>query len=346
MKIAVFNSKPYVQKFFNHVNKRYNFTLEYIEEHLCPDTAHLAAGYDAVCVFVNDTVDARTLAILKDNGVRLVALRCAGYNNVDLEAARHIGICIVRVPAYSPFAVAEHSIALMMALNRKIYKAHSRVREGNFSLEGLMGFDMHQTPVGIIGTGKIGQIVAKILHGFGCELYAYDPNGCAELEQYGVKFVTLDELYRQSYIISLHCPLTPHTYHMIDQQAIDKMRECVMIVNTSRGALIDTKAAIDGLKSGRIGYLGLDVYEEEDGMFFEDMSDKIIHDDTFARLMMFPNVLVTGHQAFYTYNAVKAIAETTMENIRNFENGKPQNTLTCVCHRPAISNTEPQPANS
>lgn len=337
MKIAVFNTKPYVEKFFDQANKRYNHELNYIEEHLCQTTAHLAAGHNVVCVFVNDCVDAPTLRILRDCGVELIALRCAGYNNVDLEAARENGICVVRVPAYSPYAVAEHTVALIMALNRKIYKAHSRVREGNFSLEGLMGFDMHGTPVGIIGTGKIGQVVAKILTGFGCELYAYDPNGCPDLEKMGVKFVSLDELYRQSYIISLHCPLTPQTFHLIDEKAIAKMRECVMLINTSRGALIDTKAAIEGLKSGRIGYLGLDVYEEEDSMFFEDMSDKIIQDDTFARLMMFPNVLVTGHQAFYTYNAVRSIAQTTLENITAYENKRPQNTLTCKC-MPQLAN--------
>ncbi len=333
MQITVYNSKPYVEKFFNHINKRHNHKLTYIDDHLSPDTAHLAAGSKVVCIFVNDCANAKTLKALKDNGVELIALRCAGYNNVDLEAAKALGLCVVRVPAYSPYAVAEHTIALIMALNRKIYKAHTRVREGNFSLEGLMGFDMHGTPAGVIGTGKIGQIVARILHGFGCELYAYDPTGSKELEELGVKFVSLDELYKKSYIISLHCPLTQDTHHLINENAIKKMRECVMIINTSRGSLIDTRAAIDGLKSGKIGYLGLDVYEEEDNIFFQDMSDQIIHDDVFARLMMFPNVLVTGHQGFYTYNAVKAIAETTLENISAFEKASPQNTLTCNCRK-------------
>ena len=331
MQITVYNTKPYVEKFFSHINKKYNHKLFFHNEQLNADTAHLAEGSNAVCIFVNDVADAKTLRKLKENGVNIVALRCAGYNNVDLEAAKNLGLCVVRVPAYSPFAVAEHTIALIMALNRKIYKAHSRVREGNFSLEGLMGFDMHGTPAGIIGTGKIGQNVARILHGFGCEIYAFDPNGNEELEKMGVKFVSLDELYRKSYIISLHCPLTENTYHMIDEKAIEQMRECVMIINTSRGALIDTVAAINGLKSGKIGYLGLDVYEEEENIFFQDMSDQIIHDDVFARLMMFPNVLITGHQAFYTYNAVKAIAETTLENISAVEKGYPQNTLTCNC---------------
>lgn len=333
MKITFFNSKPYVEKFFNHVNKNYNHNLVYLEDQLSVETAQLAAGSKAVCIFVNDFADARAIQTLKSNGTDLIALRCAGYNNVDLEAAKTLDMCVVRVPAYSPYAVAEHTIALMMALNRKIYRAHTRVREGNFSLEGLMGFDMHGTPAGIIGTGKIGQIVARILHGFGCEIYAYDPYGNKELEELGVKFVSLDELYKKSYIISLHCPLTKETHHLIDQQAIRKMRDCVMIINTSRGALIDTKAAIEGLKNGKVGYLGLDVYEEEDNMFFQDMSDQIIQDDVFARLMMFPNVLVTGHQGFYTYNAVRAIAQTTLENISAYEKGLPQNTLTCSCHK-------------
>ena len=331
MQIAVYNTKPYIRKFFTHINKKFNHELEFFDERLDADTAHMAAGKRAVCIFVNDTADAATLRQLKEVGVELIALRCAGYNNVDLEAAKELGLCVVRVPAYSPYAVAEHTVALMMALNRKIYRAHSRVREGNFSLEGLMGFDMNGTPAGIIGAGKIGQIVAKILNGFGCELYVFDPNENEDLAKMGVKFVDLDELYRKSYIISLHCPLTPKTKYLIDSEAISKMRDCVMLINTSRGALIDTKAAIDGLKSGKIGYLGLDVYEEEDGMFFEDLSDQIIHDDVFARLMMFPNVLITGHQAFYTFSAVKAIAETTLENISAYKKDKPQNILTCRC---------------
>ncbi len=331
MQIAVYNTKPYIEKFFTHLNRKFNHDLEFLTERLDAETAHLAAGKKAVCIFVNDCADAETLRVLKSVGVELIALRCAGYNNVDLEQAKQLGLCVVRVPAYSPYAVAEHTVALMMALNRKIYRAHGRVREGNFSLEGLMGFDMHGTPAGIIGAGKIGRVVAKILNGFGCELYVYDPNKNEELAAMGVNFVDLDELYRKSYIISLHCPLTPQTNHLIDAEAINKMRDCVMLINTSRGGLIDTMAAIDGLKSGKIGYLGLDVYEEEDGMFFEDLSDQIIQDDIFARLLMFPNVLITGHQAFYTFNAVKAIAETTLENMECFEKERPQNILTCRC---------------
>ena len=331
MQIAVYNNKPYVEKFFTHLNRKHNHDLVFFDERLDEDTAHLAAGRKVVCIFVNDCCDRATLERLKSVGVELVALRCAGYNNVDLEAAKELDLCVVRVPAYSPYAVAEHTVALMMALNRKIYRAHPRVREGNFSLEGLMGFDMNGTPAGIIGAGKIGQVVAKILNGFGCDLYVYDPNENEDLAKMGVNFVDLDELYRKSYIISLHCPLTPHTHHLIDAEAINRMRDCVMLINTSRGALIDTKAVIDGLKNGKIGYLGLDVYEEEEGMFFEDMSGQIIQDDVFARLLMFPNVLITGHQAFYTYNAVKSIAETTLDNITAFENEKPQNILTCRC---------------
>lgn len=329
MKITFYNTKPYVEEFFTRVNASFGHDLVFMEEHLTPETVPLAKGSKAICIFVNDITDAALLEQLKDIGVELIALRCAGFNNVDLEAADKLGICVVRVPAYSPYAVAEHTVGLILALNRRIYRAHTRVREGNFSLDGLMGFDLKGTPVGIIGTGKIGEIVSTILKGFGCDLYAFDPNENPECVKLGVNYVELDDIYRKCYIISLHCPLIPQTHHLIDDGAIEKMRDCVMLINTSRGALIDTIAAIKGLKSGKIGYLGLDVYEEEGDLFFEDLSNKIIQDDVFARLLMFPNVIVTGHQAFFTHNAVQAIAETTLSNIAAYERGECQNILTC-----------------
>lgn len=329
MKVTVFNTKPYVERFFTRANSQFNHELVFLDEHLTSDSTVLAKGSKGICIFVNDTTDITILEQLKEIGVELITLRCAGFNNVDLEAAEKLGLCVVRVPAYSPYAVAEHAVGLILALNRRIYRAHTRVREGNFSLEGLMGFDLHGTTVGIIGTGKIGEIVSKILSGFGCDLYAFDPNQSPECLKLGVKYVSLEEIFERCYVISLHCPLIPQTHHLIDDKAIEKMQDCVMLINTSRGALIDTKAVIKGLKSGRIGYLGLDVYEEEGDIFFKDLSNKIIQDDVFARLLMFPNVVVTGHQAFFTDNAVQAIAETTLSNITAYENGIYQNALTC-----------------
>lgn len=329
MKVTVFNTKPYVKRFFTRENAKFGHELVFLDEHLNLNTTSHAKGSKAICIFVNDTTDADVLGRLKGVGIELIALRCAGFNNVDLEAAEKLRICVVRVPAYSPYAVAEHTVGLILALNRRIYRAHTRVREGNFSLEGLMGFDLNGTTVGIVGTGKIGEIVATILNGFGCDLYAYDPNENPQCLRLGVKYVSLQEIFKLCYIITLHCPLIPQTHHLIDQKAIEQMQDCVMLINTSRGALIDTKAVIEGLKSGRIGYLGLDVYEEEGDIFFEDLSNTIIQDDIFARLLMFPNVIVTGHQAFFTHNAVQAIAETTLSNITAYETGICQNVLTC-----------------
>ncbi|HOK94954.1 MAG TPA: 2-hydroxyacid dehydrogenase [Anaerohalosphaeraceae bacterium] len=329
MQVAVYSTKPYVEDFFKRANQQCGHKLVFLQEPLTIDTVPLAKGSQAVCIFVNDTADAAVLMKLKEAGIKLVALRCAGFNNVDIEAAQRLGLCVVRVPAYSPYAVAEHTVALMLALNRRIHRAHWRVREGNFSLDGLMGFDLHGSSVGIIGTGRIGEVVAQILHGFGCRLYAYDVNRNPACEKLGVQYAELDAIYRTCSIITLHCPLVPQTYHLIDKAAIDKMQDCVMLINTSRGALIDTKAVIDGLKSRRIGYLGLDVYEEEGDLFFQDLSDQIIQDDVFARLLMFPNVIITGHQAFFTHNALQAIAHTTLSNITAYEKGNCQNILTC-----------------
>lgn len=319
MRIAFFNTKRYDQIYFDLVNKNYGFELVYFETRLTPETANLASGFDSVCVFVNDILSKKTLETLQKKGIKLIALRCAGFNNVDLVTAKELNLTVVRVPAYSPHAVAEHTIALLLGINRKLHRAYYRVREGNFALDGLIGFDIFGLTAGIIGTGKIGEIVASILKGFGCNLLAFDIYKNPSCEKIGVKYVELHELYAQSDIISLHCPLTPDTHHIINSKAMSQMRDGVTIVNTSRGALIDTKAVIHGLKSGRIGYLALDVYEEEGDLFFEDLSTQVIQDDVFARLLTFPNVFITGHQAFFTKNALQNIAEKTLQNIRQFQ---------------------------
>ncbi len=322
MKVAVFSTKPYDRFFFESVNQKYNHDLRFFSPNLDAQTVSLAAEYSAVCVFVNDHLDRAILEVLAKQGTRLVALRCAGYNNVDLQAAEKLGIAVVRVPAYSPYAVAEHTIALILTLNRKIHRAYYRIREGNFSLNGLLGFDLHNRTVGIIGTGKIGRITGQILHGFGCHILAYDLDPNQEFSEKYAKYVSLAELFDKSDIISLHCPLTLETDHLINENAIASMKPGVMLVNTSRGGLVDTKAVIRGLKSKQIGYLALDVYEQEADLFFEDLSGEIIQDDLFERLLTFPNVIITGHQAFFTEDALHSIAETTLSNIKNIEQGK------------------------
>lgn len=319
MQVAVFGTKPYDRTFLEAVNSQYNHELHFFRPNLDMETASLAKGFPAVCVFVNDKLDRAILEILATQGTGLIALRCAGYNNVDLDAAAELGLIVVRVPAYSPYAVAEHAIALMLILNRKIHRAYYRVREGNFALNGLLGFDLHHRTVGIVGTGKIGRILGQILHGFGCKLLAYDLYPQAEFGEKYVKYVSFEQLLAESDIISLHCPLTSETHHLIDEKAIAKVKPGVMLINTSRGGLIDTKAVIQGLKSRQIGYLALDVYEGEREIFFEDLSGEIIQDDLFQRLITFPNVIITGHQAFFTREALTNIAETTLANIRDFE---------------------------
>jgi D-lactate dehydrogenase len=316
--IAVFSSREWVRDAFDKENESYRFDITYLESRLNVNTCVMADGYDAVCVFVNDTVDAAVLKRLKSGGVKLVALRCAGFNNVDIDRARSLGIGVVRVPAYSPYAVAEHTAGMILTLNRKYHKAYNRVREANFALDGLMGFDLHGKTTGVVGTGKIGGIFARLMQGFGMNIVAYDKYPDKELSQAGIEYVELDTLYAQSDVISLHCPLTPDTYHLIDAAAIERMRDGVMIVNTSRGPLIDTKAVIGGLKSRKVGSLGIDVYEEEQELFFEDLSQEIIQDDVFARLQTFPNVLITAHQAFFTKEAVANISETTFANIKDY----------------------------
>jgi D-lactate dehydrogenase len=323
MKVAVFSTKAYDRRFLEAANADRRHELLFFEARLTADTAVLATGFPAVCAFVNDQLDEKTLKALAEQETRLIALRSAGFNHVDLTAATELGLTIVRVPAYSPYAVAEHAIGLILTLNRKIHRAYNRVREGNFSLDGLLGFDLHGKTVGIVGTGKIGVIVAQILKGFGCQLLTYDLYPNPECEALGTKYVELPELFAGSDIITLHCPLTPETYHLINDQALEQMKPGVMLINTSRGALVDTEAVIGALKSRKIGYLGLDVYEQESDLFFEDLSEEVIQDDVFQRLLTFPNVLITGHQAFFTENALKNIAETTLSNITDIEQGRP-----------------------
>lgn len=318
MRIAVFSAKPYDRTFLTRANANQRHTLSFFEARLTEDTATLANDYDAVCAFVNDCLDAAVLQQLHDGGIRLVALRSAGFNHVDLTAAERLGLTVVRVPAYSPHAVAEHAVALVLSLNRMTYRAYNRVREGNFALDGLLGFDLHGKTVGVIGTGNIGLIFADIMHGFGCRIMASDPFPSPEAKSF-VEYVPLETLYTQSDIISLHCPLTPETHHLIDADAIAQMKQGVMLINTGRGRVVDTQAAIAGLKSGKIGRLGLDVYEEEEQLFFEDLSQGVIDDDQFMRLTTFHNVLITGHQAFFTAEALTNIAETTLANIDAFE---------------------------
>jgi D-lactate dehydrogenase len=328
MRVALFSTKAYEREFFTAANHRHQHDLTYLEPRLNHDTAPLAEGFPAVCIFVNDQADAGVIETLAQGGTKLLALRSAGFNHVDLSAAEAHGLTVVRVPAYSPYAVAEHTVALILTLNRKTHRAYARVREGNFELDGLLGFDIHGLTVGVVGTGKIGIEVARIMHGFGCRLLGYDPYPNPEAGPLGLAYVELDELFARSDIITLHTPLTPETYHLIDTPAIARMKPGVILINTSRGALVDAAAAIEGLKSGQIGYLGLDVYEEEADLFFEDLSDRIIQDDVFARLLTFPNVVITGHQAFFTRNALSAIADTTLANIRDFEQtGSSANTI-------------------
>lgn len=325
MRVAVFSARPFDREFLTAASRRSagpTHDLQFFEMRLTPATAALADGCEAACLFVNDQGSAEVLETLAGGGTRLLALRSAGFNHVDLEAARRLGLTVSRVPAYSPYAVAEHTLALILTLNRRTHKAYNRVREGNFALDGLIGFDLHGAVAGVVGTGKIGRCVARALLGFGCRVLAYDLEPQPEAVAMGVEYVPLDELFAASCIVSLHVPLTPGTYHLIDAAAIAKMPDGVMIINTGRGALIDTRAAIAGLKSGRIGYLGLDVYEEEEALFFDDHSAAVIQDDVFARLLTFPNVLVTGHQAFLTREALTGIAETTLANIDAFAEGR------------------------
>jgi D-lactate dehydrogenase len=322
VKVAVFSTKSYDEEYLAAANTSHGHELLFLEARLVPYTVRLAVGCEAVCAFVNDVLDREVLKLLAANDIRLVALRSAGFNHVDLRAAADLGITVVRVPAYSPHAVAEHAVGLILALNRRIHRAHNRVREGNFSLAGLLGFDLHGKTVGVIGTGLIGSVFARIMTGFGCTVLAFDPRQNPECLDLGVRYVALDVLLAESDIVTLHCPLTPETHHLIDAAAIAAMKDGAMLINTSRGALVDTAAVIEGLKSGKIGNLGLDVYEEEGDLFFEDLSHRVITDDVFSRLLTFPNALVTGHQGFFTAEALEHIAATTLANITSVERGE------------------------
>jgi D-lactate dehydrogenase len=330
-KIAFFDAKPYDIENFEEVNGKFGFNIKYFTSHLNIDTAPMAAGYDAVCAFVNDSIDSDVIKVLSEHNIKLISMRCAGYNNVDLEAA-HGKMHVLRVPAYSPGAVAEHAVALMLSLNRKIHKAYNRTREANFSINGLLGFDMKGKTAGVVGTGRIGREIIRILRGFGMQIIAYDAFPDKEYaKETGFDYVTLKELYSRADIITLHCPLTEDTFHMINSRSIKEVKKGVMIINTGRGSLIDTKALIAGLKSGKIGFAGLDVYEEEDKYFFEDFSGKVMGDDILARLLTFNNVLVTSHQGFFTKEAVKNIAETTLNNVKDYFDGRP--LVNEICYR-------------
>lgn len=319
MKVAIFSAKSYDRQFFTVANEKYHHELIFLEPRLNLQTALLVTDATTVCIFVNDEVDREILETLASHHVSLIALRCAGYNNVDVQAAKNLGIELVRVPAYSPYAVAEHTVGLILTLNRKLHRAYNRIREGNFSLEGLLGFDLHGRTIGIVGTGRIGTALAQIMTGFGCKVVASDRYQNPQCEKIGVRYLDLPQLLSQSDIITLHCPLTSENHHLINKAAIAQMKPHAMLINTSRGGLIDTDAIITALKSAQIGALGLDVYEQETSLFFEDRSDRIIQDDTFARLMTFPNVMITGHQAFLTEDAMREIAEVTLLNITQIE---------------------------
>lgn len=332
MIVAAFSVKPYDQQFLEAAAAAAGGPIDWrwYGEPLRADTARLAEGAAAVCCFVNDTLDAACIETLAGLGVNLICLRCAGFNQVDLQATEAHGIPVVRVPEYSPHAVAEHTLGLVLMLNRRLHKAYNRVREGNFALDGLLGFDLHGRTAGVVGTGKIGRCVAEILLGFGCRVLAHDLHADNQLVSRGVEYLPLEQLLEQSRIVTLHCPLLPATHHLINAERIERMQEGVMLINTSRGGLVDTQAVIDGLKQGRIGSLGLDVYEEEADLFFDDKSGTVIQDDLFMRLLTFPNVVVTAHQAFFTADALEAIANQTVRNLRHFARGEPLEAVVAI----------------
>lgn len=323
IQVTVFSTQTYDADFLRQATTNGEIRWQFVSDRLDLQTAVLAKNSQAICVFVNDNLNADVLKQLHQLGVRFVALRCAGYNNVDLVAAKKLQMHVVRVPAYSPEAVAEHCVAMMLCLNRKLHKAYNRVRDDNFSLQGLLGFNLHGRTVGLIGTGRIGQATARILAGFGMQLLCFDPQPQPELMPATARYVELPELYRQSDIISLHCPLTPESQHLINEHTLSQMKDNVMLINTSRGGLIDTKAVINALKSRKIAYLGLDVYEQEADLFFKDLSDEVISDEVFQRLLTFPNVLITGHQAFFTEDALRQISQTTVNNLLQLVAGQP-----------------------
>ncbi len=323
MKVAVFSTKSYDRDFFDKFKDEYKHTFTYFETPLNSSTALLTEGFDAVCIFVNDKGNKETIEQLSNNGIKIIALRCAGFNNVDIPKAIEKNIKVVRVPSYSPQAIAEHTVALILTLTRKTHKVYNRIKEGNFSLERLMGFNLYHKTIGVIGTGKIGTAFCKIMLGFGCNVIAYDIEESTELKSMGIQYMPFDQVLSDSDIISLHCPLTPKTHQLLNKESLAKVKRGVMIINTSRGALINTPYVIAGLKTGKIGYLGIDVYEQEENLFFKDLSESIIQDDVFERLMSFHNVLITPHQGFFTNEALEQITKTTLQNLTDFENGLP-----------------------
>jgi D-lactate dehydrogenase len=323
MRVAVFSTKSYDREYLGKFNSNNKHKLTYFDASLHTDTTNLTIGFEAVCIFVNDRVDRQTVNQLARNGIKIVALRCAGFNNVDIVAAADNKIKVVRVPAYSPQAVAEHAVALILTLNRKTHKAYNRIREGNFSLERLIGFNLYNKTVGVLGTGKIGAIFCGLMLGFGCKVVAYDKYESDELKGKGIVYKSFDEMLEQSDIISLHCPLTSETHHLFNASAFSKIKKGAMIINTSRGAVINSSDAIEALKNERLGYLGIDVYEQEEKLFFKDLSESIIPDDLILQLISFPNVLITSHQGFFTREALDEIAITTMKNLSDFEYGLP-----------------------
>lgn len=327
MRTLIFSSQTYDRDSFLAARLPDNLQLFFQPARLTLETVALADGHEVVCAFINDDLSAPVLERLAAGGTRLIALRSAGYNHVDLPTAQKLGLSVVRVPAYSPHAVAEHAVALILSLNRHLHRAYNRTRDGDFSLHGLTGFDLVGKTVGIVGTGQIGATFAKIMAGFGCKLLAYDPYPNPQVEALGARYLSLEELLQQAQIISLHCPLTPQTRHLINAQSLATMQRGAMLINTGRGALVDTPALSEALKSGQLGYLGLDVYEEEALLFFEDRSDHPLQDDVLARLLTFPNVIVTAHQAFLTHEALGAIAQTTLDNIKAWASGVPQNLV-------------------
>jgi D-lactate dehydrogenase len=329
-KIAFFSTQSYDRRFFENASPSHEF--EFFETRLTPRTANLAEGFDGVCVFVNDKVNAQVLEALSGVGVGLVALRCAGFNNVDLKAAEEHGIRVMRVPAYSPEAVAEHAFALIMTLARKTHKAYNRVRDGNFSLERLTGFTIFGKTIGVIGTGKIGQAFCKIALGFGARVVAYDkyPSDNMNMKEKGIEYMKFEQVLAESDILSLHCPLTPETHHLINKESLQMMKPGAMLINTSRGKLVDTAAVIGSLKDEHLGFLGIDVYEQEEKLFFRDLSELIIRDDQIAQLMIFPNVLITAHQGFFTRESMEEITKITLENFTAFEAGNDtDNEVSC-----------------
>ncbi len=322
MKIAFFSTQPYDRTFFERENAQNKFTYQFYETHLGPHIVQAVEDVDVVCVFVNDKVNRQVIQVLAEKGVKVIALRCAGFNNVDLAAAKEYGLRVCRVPAYSPEAVAEHTVAMLLTLNRKTHKAYNRVREQNFSLNGLLGFNLFGRTVGVIGTGKIGKAFCRIMCGFGCQLLAHDLYEDAELKSEGLRYCALEELYAQSDIISLHCPLTEDTAHLINAASLAQMKDGLILLNTSRGGLIDTLSVIEALKSRKLGALAIDVYEQEEKIFFRDLSNTVIEDDTLQRLMSFPNVLITAHQAFFTDEALSQIAKKTLDNVKRACSGR------------------------